>query len=162
MMKMKNIRNLILGLLIITTSLTTAQTECVKRTNRYTEAPSVVTIYPCNSLEFINTTTNVHYNVAILVDSIYATEKIYRLYGEFSAPVNTPIFEIELTSGATMIILPNYTPDGGKYVEAMLTAEQLVFFKTNCVKNISVWEENINDNPKLPCENFFTNFVAKH
>lgn len=164
MKKMKNIRNLILGLLIITTSLVSAQNDCVKRMNRYSEAPSIVTIYPCTSLEFIHPETEIRYNIAILVDSIYTTEKVYRLYCESTSKVESFIFQVELLSGELVIIFPNYTPEGGKYAEAMLDNTQLSFFKTNNIKNISIWEESLADkpNPKIPCENFFKNFVTKY
>lgn len=154
---MKKIAKALLGLLIITTTLVGAQTECIKRINRYTEAPSVVTIYPCNSILVDSD------RVAILVDSIYSTEKIYRLYCEFNKPVEAPLFEVELTSGHTMIIFPGYTPQEGTYTEAALNEDQLLFFKQNRVRSVSVWHKGLIERPpKVLCKDYFSIFLSQY
>lgn len=163
---MNKIRSLVLGLLIITTSLLSAQNESVKRVHRYDEAPSVTTIYPCSSLEFITPDHRYDYNVAILVDSIYSTEKQYRLYADLKGGFEYPIFELKLANGDTVIVYPDHVVpniEQACYIEAYLDPVILTLIKKGNVRSIRVWHTYAwRDTAFIDTGQFLENFLTNY
>lgn len=161
-MRKNQYKKSILVVALLLTTLMNAQNICVKRMNRYSESPSIVTIYRCNSLVSVN--KNFKYNISILVDSIYTSEKIYRLTCSFSQPVENPLFEVGLVSGQTLILFSNYFSTDGLYFEALLSKEELILFELNNVSGITVWhkELKIDHNPKISCQAYFKEFIANY
>lgn len=159
-MKTMKIAKLILGLLIITTSILSAQ-DCVKRTNRFSENPQVVTVYSCSSLLIKNEVKKSEYNISILVDSVQSEKKIYRLFADFSIPVEYPQFDVELVSGEVLTIYADFeTPN---YMEAWLTDAQLTMFRNRQVRTITIWHTYLDKpNPPVRCDTFFSDFLARY
>lgn len=152
------IKNLLLGLLIITTGAMLAQ-DCVSRTNRYELAPSVVTIYPCNSIELSK-----QINMSIVVDSIYKNERIYRINCLTEKPNPAPVYFAELVSGEIMFLFPDFLSDDKTYSEVELLPKELEFFKKNQVRTVGVFWDKIDPDKhyKAPCNNYFADFIARY
>lgn len=169
MKKMKNMKNWIVGvILMLITFEGVGQVDCVSRTHRFSEAPSITTIYPCNSLTYKKEHDIYTYNVAILCDSIYLTTKTYKIYAEINEGMGYPQFELYLTNGDTLRIYPDYQtpyPSAASYIEATLAEDVLIKIRTGRVRDIAIWHQEA-WGPSAPtpirCGTFFQDFIAKH
>ena len=153
---------LIVGLL--TTVFMSAQDICVKRVSRYSEAPSVVTIYRSVSLPLIKDYCDVECIVAILVDSVYVSEKFYNLTCSFSQPIKNPLFVIKTITGETSLIFPSYLSEDGLYIEAALSDEELYLFKFNKISGIGVQHKDLllSRVSRVACNTYFSEFINKY
>ena len=169
MIKMKNMKKWIVGVvLLLTTVVGVGQNDCVSRTHRYSEAPSITTIYPCNSLVYERKHDIHSYNVAILCDSIYRTTKTYKIYAEIKGAMGYPQFELYLVNGDTLRINPDYvTPHHSavSYMEATLEEDVLEKIRKGRVRDIAIWHQETwgpGEPFAIKCGTFFQDFVTKH
>lgn len=163
-MKIKQNKKISLIVALLITVFMNAQDFCVKRVNRYSEAPSIVTIYRCISLPLTKDSCNVEYTISILVDSIYRSEKYYRLTCSFNQPVVGPFFEIQLVTEGRFFIPTTYVSEDGLSLEADLDQVTIDSFKLDKIVGITVWHADLDrtHNLKTPCNSYFKEFINKY